>query len=109
MANVTVTVSIPRRIYKHLRDQLRPMLKNPRRDPISGVIVTEPMFPGDDPVAEWIRQTVAMNVKQVIRSSEQRPADVDRLAQAIEDAQKRLDEYCSPEVSSSGYENVDSE
>jgi len=103
---MTVTVVVPKGIYKHLRDHLKPMMKNPRRDPISGVIVTEPMFPGDDPVAEWIRQTVAMNIKQVLRSKAERPAALERLEAAVQDAQRQLDEYCSPQVISTGLTEV---
>ncbi len=103
MADVTVTVVIPRAIYRHVRDHLKPMMRNPRRDPISGVIVTEPMFPGDDPVAEWIRQTVAQNIKQVLRAKTERPAKLEQLQQAVVDAQEALDGYCSPSVTSAGY------
>ena len=103
--DVLITIRIPEKLHGDIQAHLAPMMKPPRRDPISGVIVTEPMFNAADPVAEWVQQTVAINIQEILRSLQSPPAQMVALEQAVEDAHAQLRDFCTPTVSSSRITN----
>ncbi len=103
--DVVITFAIPAKIYSHLKEHLSPMMKPAKRDPVSGVVMAEPMFNSADPIAEWLKQIASVNIMEVLRAKQNPPAQLAQLQQAVADAHDNLIGFCSPSVSSSEITN----
>ncbi len=100
MPSVTIHITIPVKVHQHLTEHLAGLMKPPHKDPATGRIISEPMYPSDDPVSEWMSDITSVNITEILRARLSPPTEWVTAQQEAEAAAQKVRDLYKPAVTS---------